>query len=80
MNKLFLLFIFIFGIISCQQSTDAADYFGQTYPNDTPVIFAPDIVSIKGRFEHGISFAPDAQEFVFGILDKENFSGAIYHS
>jgi len=67
-------------LISCRSSTESTDYFGQIHPDSKPQVFAPGIVSIKGRLEHGLSFSPDAQEFAFGILDKDNFRGAIYYS
>ncbi|WP_378178023.1 hypothetical protein [Aquimarina sp. SS2-1] len=44
------------------------------------MIFAPDIVSVKGRLEHGLSFTPDTQEVVFGVLDNEDFSGSIWYA
>lgn len=80
MVKIFIPLIFIFGLIGCKQSTELADYFVQIYPDSIPIIFAPDKVSIKGRFEHGISFTPDKREFAFGILNKDDFSGEIYYS
>ena len=80
MIKICIPLIFIFGLIGCKQSTELADYFGQTYPDSIPEIFAPGIVSIKGRLEHGISFSPDTREFAFGILNKDDFSGEIYYS
>ncbi len=80
MNKIVIPLLLILGIFSCKQKPDLADYFGQTYPDSIPVIFAPDIVSIKGRFEQGISFTPDTREFAFGTLNSTDFSGEIYHS
>ena len=49
-------------------------------PDSIPVIFAPDLVSINGRLEHGLSFSPDMTELAFGILNKDDFSGKIYYS
>ncbi len=80
MIKIFFPLIFIFGIISCKSSIESIDFMGQTCPDSIPLIFAPDIVSIKGRLEHGLSFSPDMRELAFGILNKENFSGKIYYS
>jgi hypothetical protein len=80
MIKIFLPLIFILGLISCKSFTESADYMGQTCPDSIPVIFAPDIVSIKGRLEHGLSFSPDMREIAFGILNKDDFSGKIYYS
>lgn len=66
--------------MSCNTNTLTVDYFGQTEPGTTPEIFAKDIISIKGRFEHGISFTPDSRELAFGIFNKDDFSGTIYYS
>jgi len=74
-----LPFIVIIGLTSCKQTTELKDFFGQTYPDSTPVIFAPDIISKKGRFEHGLSFTPDNRELAFGILNKDG-SGEIFYS
>lgn len=39
------------------------DYFGQNPPGDTPVVFAPDIISVDSTVEHGSpSFSPDGSE------------------
>jgi hypothetical protein len=56
------------------------DYFGQNPPHDIPQIYAPDIVSIKNRFDYGISFSPDCKEFAYGVLDVKDESGQIYYS
>lgn len=63
------------------------DYFGQTPPGDTPVVFAPDIISIDSTIEHGSpSFSPDGNEVfwqsnyrqsgketqIFGVTMKQN--------
>ncbi len=80
MIKIFLSLVFIFGLINCKLSTESTDYLGQSYPDSIPVIFAPGIVSVKGRLEHGISFTPDTQELAFGILNKDDFSGEILYS
>ena len=78
--KRILPFIIIIGLISCNTNTLTVDYFGQTEPETTPVIFGEDIISVKGRFEHGISFTPDSRELAFGIFNKDDFSGDIYYS
>lgn len=80
MIKIFLPFIILLGLISCKSTTNSTDFMGQTYPDLIPMIFAPDIVSIKGRLEHGLSFSPDMKELAFGVLNKEDFSGKIYYS
>jgi len=40
-------------------------YLGQTLPDTTPEIFAPDIVSINGRYEYGLAISPDGNELFF---------------
>jgi len=66
--------------MSCNPSTESSDYMGQAYPDTVPMVFAPDLVSVKGRFEHGISFTPDMQELAFGVLRNSDFSGLLYYS
>jgi Tol biopolymer transport system component len=44
---------------------DSIDYLGQTPPGSTPVIFAPGIVSIEGRYEYGLSVSPDGKEIYY---------------
>lgn len=54
-------------------------YFGQTPPDLIPEIFAPGIISIDGRYEHGISFSPDLEEVYFSA-NKEGGLTDIYFS
>lgn len=46
-------------------------YLGQKPPGLTPEVFAPGIVSINGRYEHGISFSPDLDEIYFSANKKD---------
>ncbi|NQD69364.1 hypothetical protein HP439_01330 [Sphingobacterium shayense] len=80
MKKILLLFLSVIFISSCVSSAGSVDYFGQAYPDTIPVVFAPDIISQKGRLEHGVSFAPDGQELAFGILRKGDLRGEIFYS
>lgn len=80
MIKILLPFIFILTFISCEKSEKPSEYFGQEYPDSIPVVFAPNVISMQGRLEHGLSFSPDARELAFGILDKDDFNGTIYYS
>ncbi len=54
-------------------------YFGQKPPGLTPEIFAPGIISLNGRYEHGISFSPDLEELYFGA-NYEDQDPSIYFS
>lgn len=68
-------------IIYCNASgQEASDYFGQNPPLEIPQIFAPDIVSVKGRFDYGLAFSPDCKEFAYGVLTITDESGQIYYS
>jgi Tol biopolymer transport system component len=48
-----------------QTMPDSALYLGQTPPGSTPIIFAPDIVSVNGRYEYGLSVSPDGNEIYY---------------
>jgi hypothetical protein len=43
----------------------AIEYFGQTPPGDSAIIFEPGIISKAGRFEHAAIFSRDGKEFYF---------------
>lgn len=45
-------------------------YLGQELPGDTPVLFAPGIVSVEGRRDLNSIFTPDGREFYFSIADS----------
>jgi len=44
-------------------------YFGQKPPGLIPEVFAPDLISVEGRYEFGVSFSPDLKELYFIVLD-----------
>ena len=54
-------------------------YLGQKPPGLIPEVFAPEIVSINGRSEKGISFSPDLDEIYFSA-NKKNESTGIYYT
>ncbi len=43
------------------------DYLGQAPPGDTPVVFAPGIVT-TGTYTRDVALTPDGSEFYFGVL------------
>lgn len=49
-----------------------ATYLGQKPPGSIPQIFAPGVISIDGRYEHGISFSPGLDEVYFSANKKDN--------
>lgn len=40
-------------------------YFGQLPPGTTASVFAPEIVSVTGRYEYALSFSPDGLQLLF---------------
>lgn len=54
-------------------------YLGQKQPGLIPEIFAPGIVSVKGRFDFGMSFSPDLDEIYFSVQPKSG-TADIYFS
>lgn len=65
MNKNITIIFSLLLTMQCFSQVESFDYLGQTPPDETPVIFAPDIVSVADRYEYGISFAPDGSEIFF---------------
>ena len=51
--------------MSYSQIIPDGPYIGQTPPGDSAIIFAPDIVSIDGRYEYGLSVSPDGKEIYY---------------
>lgn len=54
-------------------------YFGQNPPGMTAEIFAPEIVSVNGRYEYAVSFSPDMNEMYFSG-NKEEKPQVVYFS
>jgi len=91
MKKVYFILIFVFSLFlsACntkkQKSKDSdsqtteAFYFGQNPPGSTPELFAPGVISINGRYEHGISFSPDLDEVYFSA-NKKDEDPSIYFS
>ena len=55
-------------------------YLGQKAPGLIPQVFAPGIISIKGRSEYGMSFTPDLNEMYFTIQTKYGVPADIFFS
>ncbi len=56
------------------------DYFGQTPPGDSAVIFAPGIISLPNRLEGNITFSPDGNEYFFTVHGLHYSTYKIYYS
>ncbi len=55
-------------------------YLGQKPPGLIPEVFAPGIISIKGRSEFGMSFSPDLDEMYITFQEKYGVPADIYFS
>jgi hypothetical protein len=65
--------IVVLSLISCSKKPYSVfNYFGQAQPENLPEIFAPGVISIKGRFEMGITIAPNGKSMAFGIAHETN--------
>ncbi len=63
---------FLMGFFCVVPATFAGDspslsgpYFGQETPGPIATVFAPDLISIIGRYEYALSFAPDGNQILF---------------
>ncbi|MFZ1977709.1 MAG: hypothetical protein WAV76_07100 [Bacteroidota bacterium] len=54
-----------------QTGNVSVDYFGQTPPGTTPIIFAPGIISLDDRFEARGAFSPNGKEFYFTVTNEK---------
>ena len=59
--------------------TDTIDYFGQTSPGDSAVIFAPGIISLPGRNEINITFSPDGSEVYYSAVNSDGSDEGVYY-
>jgi len=59
----FLWSIYLLVLVGCENH----EYLGQKPPGDTPVIFAPGVVSLPNRKEEVITFSSDLKEIYYSI-------------
>jgi len=48
------------------------DYFGQTPPKDSAIIFAPGIISVTNRYEYAFSISPNHDEYFYNAEEPED--------
>jgi hypothetical protein len=72
----------LFGIITLTTvaQNNSIDYFGQTPPGDSAVIFAPGIISLPNRSECRIVFSPIGNECFFNVWATDYSSAKIYYT
>ena len=77
MKKILFVIMKAFLVQFGNAQIDSIDYFGQTPPGDSAVIFAPGIISLPDRKERKIAFSPDGKECYFHASGTNN-SGIYY--
>ncbi len=78
-NVLIPLIVLLLTIGSCQSKQLTIDYFGQTPPGKTPIIFAPGIICLNNRFEARGAFSPGGKSFYFTITNEDYTSQKILY-
>ena len=59
-------------VLACQQPASTPElYFGQATPGDTPIVFAPGVISQEGRFEQFLLYSPDGGALTFGVTNSD---------
>jgi Tol biopolymer transport system component len=79
-NGISILFVFFIITISAsaQPIPDDSLYLGQTPPGDTPIVFAPGIISLEDRLETYPTFSPDGKEMFFSVVNADWSKGSIF--
>ena len=75
------LFIWLFALLSnsCLQKSPL-NYFGQTPPDITPKVFAPQFICLDNRFESRGAFSPDGKSFYFTVVNNDFTSQRIFYT
>ena len=68
MKKLSVIVASVLLILRCSHQSDF-EYFGQKPPGNTPVIFAPSIISLDDRNESMITFSPNGRKCYFTVSE-----------
>ncbi len=78
MKKILFIIVITVLVQTGNAQTASIDYFGQTPPGDTAVIFAPEIISLPDAWEKKITFSPDGNECYFDIASSGDSSKIYY--
>lgn len=70
--KILKLLVILLGISCVRKTNSAINYLDQKKPGIIPEIFAPGIVSMKGRFEMGFTMSPNGASIAFGVAREAN--------
>ncbi len=73
-----LLYLLFFLNLGLTAQTTSINYFNQPPPENTPKVFAPNMISLNDRWEGNANFSADGKEFYFNVFKDSTKS--IYHS
>jgi len=80
MKKTLLAVTIFFRILFLQSQIQepSIGYMGETPPNETPKVFAKDIISMENRWEGNLNFSADGHELYFNVF--QDSTKTIYRS
>ncbi len=68
-KKLYFTILILTANILILSQVEQIDYFGQTPPGDSAIVFAPGIFSLNNRYEYAPFFSPDGKTIYFGVTN-----------
>ena len=90
MKRVYVFLIIIIGTVALCRPTAGEQakpfpelrgaYLGQPQPDKKAVVFAPGIISINGKYEFAVSFAPDGNEVIYTSADPKTNAYRIMHT
>lgn len=69
-----IVFTLIVFIVSCneqEKEVSVSNYFNLEPPKDSAIIFGPEVISKKGRYEFGISFSIDGTQMIYSVQEGQ---------
>jgi hypothetical protein len=70
----FMLFIFNLLFFAGHSNSQDVIYLDSNFPGLEPKIYAPDILSLPGRYEHGLTIRNNGSEHIFGLDGRKNWT------
>ena len=80
MKIIFKTFLMFLTVVSVKGQTPEIDYFEQTPPGDSAIVFAPENISLSGRYTQNGSFSPSGDEFCFTVTNSGWTNCNIYYT
>jgi predicted alpha/beta superfamily hydrolase/Tol biopolymer transport system component len=67
-------------VIGTVKSPPKGAYFGQALPGDTPVLFAPEVLTSLNAWVEATAFSPDGTQFVVSVGAPDYTRATLYYS